>query len=133
MYPRIMRKDETVMKDEHLLQGLVPEDVWDAVEESQQRGMAKGRIVKALGHLWKLMTPETQQRLYMSMIDRADPKDKLVVELMQAVDEAIVGSLLAQLPGSARLVAQYAESSASEKGKRRKPSRRKPGSRKSAE
>lgn len=115
---------KTMEAGRYCLQGHVPDSVRDAIYKSQSQGLQVGRIVRQLGHLWSKMDPEMQKRLYMGIIDAADPEDELVVELMRSVDYAIVSSLLGLLPDSSRLLAQYAESRESEQGKPQRQSHR---------
>ena len=104
---KIMKEKSKKMiakKNEYYFGGPVPREIQERLEACRDRGMTVQTIARKLAYLWLRLTPEKQAQLYLSLIDvDFDAKDGCISDLLDAVDEVLVGNLLAKLPKSARI------------------------------
>lgn len=114
-------------KNEYYFGGQVPRDIQERLEKCRDRGMTVQTIARKLAYLWLSLSPEKQNQLYFSMIDENfDEKDKGISDLLAAVDEVLVGNLLAKLPKSARIDEAFAAVLSTKPAQLRKQSHQQP-------
>jgi len=120
-------KNMSPKKNEYCFQGHVPREIQYKIESCRDRGMTVGTIARKLAYLWCSLSIEKQNQLYFSLIDvDFDTKDKGISDLLVAVDEVLVGKILAMLPNSAKFVEAFASAQQPMRVQRQKPSRRQP-------
>ena len=127
---KIMKEKSKKMiakKNEYYFGGPVPREIQERLEACRDRGMTVQTIARKLAYLWLALIPEKQNQLYFSLIDEDfDGKDKGISDLLVAVDEVLVGNLLAKLPKSARLAEAFAAALQPMQDQQHKPSRQQP-------
>jgi hypothetical protein len=116
----------TAKKNEYYFGGAVPRDIQEKLEKCRDRGLTVQTIARKLAYLWLALPEEKQNQLYLSMIDDSDPKDRKIADLLTAVDEVLVGNILARLPNSAKIAEAFASAEQPNKAQRHKKSRRPP-------
>jgi len=95
--------------DTYYFGGPVPRDIQEKLEACRDRGMRNQTIARKLAYLWLALPEERQNELYFGLIDSDfDPEDKRIADLFRAVDDIVVGQILACLPESARLIEAFA-------------------------
>ena len=120
-------KKMTAKENEYYFQGHVPREVQEKLEACRDRGMTVGTMARKLAYLWLALPPEKQNQLYFSLIDvDFDPKDKGISDLLTAVDEVLVGKILALLPQSAKIAESLASVQLTKQARQHKQSRRQP-------
>ena len=114
-------------KNEYYFGGPVPREIQEKLESCRDRGMTVQTIARKLAYLWLKLAPEKQNQLYFSLIDvDFDAKDAGVSDLLDAVDEVLVGNLLSKLPKSARIDEAFAAVLSTKPAQRHKQSHQQP-------
>ena len=117
-------KKMMVKKNDYCFQGHVPREIQEKIESCRDRGMTVGTIARKLAYLWCSLSIEKQNQIYFSLIDvDFDPMDTGIADLFLAVDEVLVGNILAHLPKSARLAEAFAAVQQPMQDQQHKPSR----------
>jgi len=96
-------------KDDYYFGGAVPREIQEKLEVCRDRGMQNKTIARKMAHLFLSLPEEMQNKIYLSTIDENfDPKDKAIADLLSAIDDVVVGYILARLPNSVKLVESFA-------------------------
>ncbi|MGB2861854.1 MAG: hypothetical protein WBC05_00885 [Sedimentisphaerales bacterium] len=90
-------------KNEYYFGGPVPRDIQKQMDACRDRGMTKQTISKKLAYLWLSLPEEKQNQLYLCFPDEVEPNDKVVIDLMRAVDVVIEQRILALMPKSVKV------------------------------